>query len=243
MLKALKYGKVNAVSRVFKSELLSRQVYDRLLSSKSAGDIFSALKGTCYSPFLNGTSYNEITEAVVSCFKERVLKLSKWMGSGLLEEFFLRGSRIKLLKEFLESRELRPFAESYADLINVLTAVRGRLVLRLKVEDVAGELLPAGRLKRLLPHLLRADSLKDFRSVLEGITGEFSSLEELRKEIYRYHVKGVRRLLLGYPFKLSVPFAVLRLKEIELLNLRAVVEGVRFGLKRNEIEGMLIALS
>ena len=243
MLKALKYGRVNAASRAVKSELLDWNTYQKLLSARSTGDIFLILKETCYAPFLTGTSHDEIREATRRYFLKKVDTLSRWLESTVLEEFFVKGRKIPLIRKFLKTKELREFSESWIDLVNVLTVAKGKLFLKLKTEEISKELIPGGRFKTLLPELLKATSLDEFSQILKSKIGEFFSLEELRRKVYTYHVSTMEKILLGYPFKESIPFAVLRLKEIELMNLQSIVEGIRFKLERKEIEGMLIALS
>jgi len=58
--------------------------------------------------------------------------------------------------------------------------------------------------------------------------------------MYRYHLNQISRVWYGYPFRFSVPFGFLRLKEIEIMNIRAVLEGVYYRLSPEEISKMVV---
>ncbi len=44
----------------------------------------------------------------------------------------------------------------------------------------------------------------------------------------------------GYPFSIALPFSLLRLMEIEIADIRAITEGVSFGLDSREIAAMTV---
>jgi len=134
---------------------------------------------------------------------------------------------------------------SFYDLENILTCVRLRVIYGLQPEEVFPFIMPYGyRLKpEVLIKLVSAGSLSQISAVLKDSLGfGFSDFVSLRKAVYRYHIEQVNTVWYGYPFRLSVPFGFLRLKEIEITNLKAVFEGVRLGVPEEEIRKMLVGV-
>ena len=76
---------------------------------------------------------------------------------------------------------------------------------------------------------------------MKPIFGEvFDDYETFRQKLYAYHRKQLLSVWSGYPFSLAIPFSLLRLIEIEISDLRAITEGITFGLESEEIRTMMV---
>jgi vacuolar-type H+-ATPase subunit C/Vma6 len=78
------------------------------------------------------------------------------------------------------------------------------------------------------------------RSVEPALGEGFDDYETFRKVLYRYHRRHLLSVWSGYPFSIALPFSLLRLIEIEISDLRAITEGVAFGLAGSEIIAMTV---
>lgn len=140
-----------------------------------------------------------------------------------------------------EGRQLKKIVGSYFDLLNLYTLVKFRLLHRLSVEETLVYMLPFAENFKLaeLAKLCRIENLQQLSSAINPIVREgFDSYETFRKALYRYHRKYLLSVWSGYPFSIAIPFSLLRLIEIEIADLRAITEGVSFGLEKREIMTM-----
>ncbi len=134
---------------------------------------------------------------------------------------------------------------SYLDLINLITVLKMRIIYNLPVEEIMPFVLPSGyRLKTEdFIELCSLRSISQFSDYISNILGiKFDDFTSFRKKIYGYHIKQINRVWIGYPFKFSVPFGIARLKEIEVMNIKTVYEGVRYKAGQNEIKRMLVGI-
>ena len=134
---------------------------------------------------------------------------------------------------------------SYFDLLNLYTVVRLRVLYGLDPEEIVPFLVPYGRMFDLgtLGEAAALSTLTEISSLLQGRLEEpFGTYFAFRKVVNHHHLKALRRVWYGYPFKISVIFSLLRLKEIETDNLRALVEGVHYRLPSEEIKTMLVGV-
>ena len=146
---------------------------------------------------------------------------------------------------FSDRKDIKGIVGSYFDLINLITVLKMRVVYHLPVEDIMPFIIPSGyRLK--MEDFIEMSSFRsisqysDYLSDRLGI--KFEDFTSFRKKIYSYHIKQINRVWIGYPFKFSVPFGIARLKEIELMNIKAVYEGIRYRVSQKEIERMLVGI-
>ncbi|MBK3332660.1 V-type ATPase subunit [Persephonella atlantica] len=139
--------------------------------------------------------------------------------------------------------DVKSIAGSYYDLYNLFTAVRLRIIYRLPPEDIIPLIVPFGyrfSLKDFF-YISKTSSLSEISHYLSSkIDIKFDDFVSLRKGMYRYHLNQISRVWYGYPFRFSVPFGFLRLKEIEIMNIRAVLEGVYYRLSPEEISKMVV---
>ncbi len=163
-----------------------------------------------------------------------------------LERLFLKrlSNSIKRLSHY-ERQDLKLILGSYFDVQNIITAVKFRIIFNLKPEQVFPYLIPfyyrVDREKLL--KVLSAKTLTDVSDTLLSVVNQsFKDYTQLRKVMYTYHIEQIKKVWYGFPFKLSIPFAVLRLKEIEILNINTIYEGIKFNIGQEEIKRMLIGL-
>ena len=142
-----------------------------------------------------------------------------------------------------ERHQLKKIVGSYFDLLNLYTLVKFRLLHRLTIEETLTYMLPFAENFKLgeLAKLCRIENLQQLSSAIKPIVDEgFGSYETFRKTLYRYHRKYLLSVWSGYPFSIAIPFSLLRLIEIEIADLRAITEGVSFGLGKREIMTMTV---
>ena len=146
---------------------------------------------------------------------------------------------------FSDRKDIKGIVGSYFDLINLITVLKMRIIYNLPVEDIMPFVIPSGyRLKmKDFIELSSFRSISQFSDYLSNKLGiKFEDFTSFRKKIYGYHIKQINRVWIGYPFKFSVPFGTARLKEIELMNIKTVYEGVRYRIGQKEIERMLVGV-
>ncbi len=186
--------------------------------------------------------------------RKSITKLKGEIRKGKDYEFRLRKIDLMFLKEIKESinrlsysekREARFIIGSFYDLQNLVTAVKLRIIYKSDPEDVYPFILPFSYKisYRKISEILSLSSISDISDFLKDIIGEeFSDFVSFRKAVYSYHINQINRVWYGYPFKFSVPFSLLRLKEIEINNIKAVYEGKKFRIPDEEIKKMLVGV-
>ncbi len=167
------------------------------------------------------------------------------------EEFFhqIDKNYSKLLKKSMlqipssERYQLKKIVGSYFDLLNLYTLVKFRLLHRLSTEETLTYMLPFVEKFTFseLAKLCSVATLQQLSSAIEStVNDKFDSYETFRKVLYHHHKKYLLAVWSGYPFSIAIPFSLLRLMEIEISNLRAITEGVAFGLSKREIMMMTV---
>jgi vacuolar-type H+-ATPase subunit C/Vma6 len=142
-----------------------------------------------------------------------------------------------------ERRQIKKIVGSYFDLLNLYNLVKFRLLYGLSVEETLSNMLPYAEKFTIatLTELCSAKSLEELSVRIKPVLGEgFDDYETFRQMLYRYHRKQLLSVWSGYPFSLAIPFSLLRLIEIEISDLRAITEGVAFGLNSKEISSMSV---
>jgi vacuolar-type H+-ATPase subunit C/Vma6 len=142
-----------------------------------------------------------------------------------------------------ERRQIKKMVGSYFDLLNLYNLVKFRLLYKLSVEETLSNMLPYTEkfTLEILTELCSAKSLDELSDRIKAVLGEgFESYETFRQVLYRYHRKQLLSVWSGYPFSLAIPFSLLRLIEIEIADLRAINEGIAFGLESKEIALMTV---
>jgi len=142
-----------------------------------------------------------------------------------------------------EQRQFKKIIGSYFDLLNLYNLVKFRLLYDLSTEETLSNMLPfAGKFPlSILGELCNVSDLHGLSLKMEPFLGlGFDDYETFRKVIYGYHKKELMSVWSGYPFSLVIPFSLLRLMEIEITDLRAITEGIAFGLESKEIRSMTV---
>ncbi len=139
------------------------------------------------------------------------------------------------------------------DLLNVDWIVRYRLVHNLSPEEIYNYTLPYGR--RLSGDTIRraasattidgitATLPEPYRSLLSDLANVRDPVEQAGLELQRYLVRVARSALVGNPFHFGLALALLWLKEAEVHDLRAILEGKRYHRTAESIVGRLWGIS
>jgi vacuolar-type H+-ATPase subunit C/Vma6 len=142
-----------------------------------------------------------------------------------------------------ERRQIKKIVGSYFDLLNLYNLVKFRLLYGLSVEETLSNMLPYAEKFTIaaLTELCSAKDLQELSDRIKPVLGEgFEDYETFRQVLYHHHRKQLLSVWSGYPFSLALPFSLLRLMEIEISDLRAITEGVSFGLDSKEITAMTV---
>ena len=142
-----------------------------------------------------------------------------------------------------EQRQFKKIIGSYFDLLNLYNLVKFRLLYDLSVEETLSHMLPyTGKFSiSLLSEFCNVRDLQELSSKIKPFMTEgFEDYETFRKVLYAYHKEALMSVWSGYPFSLTIPLSLLRLIEIEILNLRVITEGISFGLDSKEILAMMV---
>ncbi|SNR61539.1 V0D/AC39 family V-type ATPase subunit [Desulfurobacterium atlanticum] len=163
-----------------------------------------------------------------------------------LDTQYIKQLKQAILKlDRIDRRDLKTIAGSYFDLINILTVVRLKFIYNFKTDEIRSFIIPFGNFlsQEKAEKILKTDKLSEISLIVPEIFRKpITDFTDMRNQLYNYHISVLKKVWLGYPFKLSVPFALLRLKEIEIKNLKACIEGIRLGLPEQEIKRMLVGV-
>jgi len=161
-----------------------------------------------------------------------------------IDKEYIGALKVSMLRLPLsERRQLKMMVGSYFDLLNLYNLVKSRLLYHQSVEETLSFMLPYAAHFKIdeLAQLCSAESLQALSRRIQPVLGEgFDDYEAFRKVLYRYHRSILQSVWSGYPFSIALPFSLLRLIEIAILDLRAITEGVSFGLGRDEIMAMTV---
>ncbi len=224
---------------------MSGDFLEGIANSRNIGDIFSRLKQTTYSSYLGNPL--RINEGLGKCFDDLFNKVTggikhkkAFVGFFYDRKLFLRNVP-KYIKGIRDKR-LKDILLSYVDMINITSIVRYRIIRGLKVDMFARLLIPYGHLYKQVRESVSARSLSELKENLGNLVPDFLDFTDLRKSLYHYHYQFLERAWYGYPFSLSVPFSLLRMKELEIKNIGTCIEGVRFNVKPGEIKRMMVGI-
>ena len=134
------------------------------------------------------------------------------------------------------------------DVITIDWLLRYKALYRLSPEETFNYTLPFGlriddqviRRAAAAPDLpgLVAELPEPYRGLLLPLAGR-EGLWRLEVALQRYLWRKARLALAGYPLQIGVPLAYLHLKEAEVHDLRAILEGKRYGRSPEEIRAFL----
>lgn len=145
-----------------------------------------------------------------------------------------------------DRKDLEKIFGSYFDNMNLYTIFRLKLLYNAPAEEILPFLFPFGLHFGLkdLNSLLSLNSLNEFNDTLEPVYKEsFGDLAHFRQVLYRHHYAILNSAWRGIPFKISVIFSLLRMKEIEIGNIRTVLEGVKYAQTREDIKRMVLGVT
>ncbi len=153
--------------------------------------------------------------------------------------------RVKAALEKMErslKRDLAAIVGSYFDCLNLYTIVRLRLLYKKEPEEVVPFLVPYGIAfgMKELSKVAGMSGIGEISDALHGKIGTpFGGYREFMRALREFHMRAIERVWYGYPFKISVIFSLLRMKELEIKDIRALVEGLYYGLPEDEIAKMV----
>ncbi len=153
--------------------------------------------------------------------------------------------RVKAALEKMErslKRDLAAIVGSYFDCLNLYTIVRLRLLYKKEPEEVVPFLVPYGIAfgMKELSKVAGMSGIGEISDALHGKIGTpFGGYREFVRALREFHMRAIERVWYGYPFKISVIFSLLRMKELEIKDIRALVEGLYYGLPEDEIAKMV----
>ncbi len=142
-----------------------------------------------------------------------------------------------------EQRQFKKIIGSYFDLLNLYNLVKLRILYGLSVEETLSNMFPySGKFPlSVLSELCRVKTIQELSGRLQPFLGRtFEDYETFRQVLYGYHRRTLLSVWVGYPFSLTLPFSLLRLIEMEISDLRAIAEGIVFGLDSEEIAVMTV---
>ncbi|SNZ09176.1 V/A-type H+-transporting ATPase subunit C [Persephonella hydrogeniphila] len=276
-MKVLRFDYLNSKSRTLKSHILDPFMFEKLVASKTVGDIIEILSSTDYGNFLNKEKdiytalnkyFDKFTQKILRFLdrnereffetfffeRKRIYKKKLYLKKHQNFEFFLRKIDLDFIKKLKKSLKRLPLSDridikvitgSYFDMYNTTTILRLKFIYGLPVEDIIPFILPYGYKLRMEDffHLSVLKNISEFSDYLSKKIGiNFSDFTSFRKEIYRYHITQINRVWYGYPFKFSVPIGITRMKEIEIMNIKTVVEGVSYGIGEKDIKRMVVGV-
>ncbi len=135
------------------------------------------------------------------------------------------------------------------DVINVDWMLRYKAIYHLSPEEIFNYTLPHGhRIDDEIMH--RAGRAYDlpglvgelpdpYRRLLQPLTKEAANIWQLEVVLNRYWCHQAKAALAGYPFQIGVILAYLFLKEAEIHDLKAILEGKRYSRSPDEIAAFL----
>ena len=131
---------------------------------------------------------------------------------------------------------------SYFDNINLYTIFRLKILYNAPPHEILPFLFPYGLHFKLkdFNELVSMNSLSEFNKSLEPIYKDsFDDLSSFKQVLYKNHYYILNRAWQGFPFKISIIFSLLRMKEIEIKNIKSVIEGVKYTQTKDDIKRML----
>ncbi len=133
------------------------------------------------------------------------------------------------------------------DVLNVTWLLRYRLIYRLSAQEIFNYTLPYGyrvgdeaiRAAAAAPDLagLLAALPEPYRGLLSPLEG--AGIDALEVALRRYLWRDAHSVLAGYPFQVGTILAYLYLKEAEVRDLVAILEGKRYGRQPDELRALL----
>ena len=153
-------------------------------------------------------------------------------------------ARIERLKPW--DRVVESLVGDEIDQVNLMWLLRYRVNYRLSPAETYYLLVPVtGRVAaEELKRLVRQETIAGVAGQLAehpfgAVIGRCQALWQVEVALWRYRARNARRLIRDAAFTLGEGLALLVLREIEIRDLLAVLEGVRFGRSRPEIAEQL----
>ena len=145
-----------------------------------------------------------------------------------------------------DKNDLSKIFGSYFDNINLYTIFRLKILYNAPPHEILPFLFPYGLRFKLkdFNELVSVNSLSEFNKSLEPIYKDsFDDLSSFKQVLYKNHYYILNRAWQGFPFKISIIFSLLRMKEIEIKNIKSVIEGVKYTQTKDDIKRMLLGVN
>jgi len=208
--------------------------FDQAFETTSAKELVETLKGTKFYPILTPLLYG-------------IGKIDLFAAEMALDVYYHQ-RLVQAVKKGTSGENRKVLKESFGletDFRNIMWIYRGKHYYHLKKEILYRYMLPGGEKlkKNKLIELVEAASIEDLLTKLERgpygavIDFESSHWENSFYQYYRHKQKVNIRLL---PGTIGPVIGYMSLKEIEIMNITTIIEGVRYQVTPEEINSHLV---
>ncbi|GAX87115.1 V/A-type H+/Na+-transporting ATPase subunit C [Lebetimonas natsushimae] len=244
-MSALKYAYVNALVRSLKTKEISKE---KLFECNNLSDLYSLLQTTVYKNFLISPKSDDLLSSLEKYYLNLFFKITKNLNKNekhlFTLFFFEKNPNIDDLKKAIlkisknDKRDIEKIIKNYIDVLNLITILKYKIIYSLKIEKFFAYLIPYGN-KSLqeLQEIASSENLYDFSSKLGLNVNDYSLV---KKAIFNNYYDSLKQVWYGYPFKLSVPFVFLQIKQKEIKNISSFIIGLKYSLDKQEIEKMVV---
>jgi len=131
------------------------------------------------------------------------------------------------------------------DVLNILWIERFKEYYHLSPEEILNYAIEGGyRLDlRQIKRLVQAKEVQDLIQILlppyDELLKEAKSWKEIRKKINTFLIRELLKVFSMPPFQIGVPLSCILLKELEVQNLIAIIEGKRLSFSHEKIDSFL----
>jgi len=209
---------------------------ERLLAAPSVAEAVQALGGLPYA--------RPLAAALERYERERSLfPLEVALDLDYLRRLWARGEALR----GSDRASVRRALGTRYDVLNVTWLLRYKLIYRLSPQEIFNYTLPYGY--RVDDETIRRAAMAgDLATLIEGLPEPYrgvlaplqdSGIARMEVALRRYLWRDARALLSGYPFQVGVILSYLYLKEAEVRDLVAILEGKSLGRRPDEIQAFL----
>jgi|GEM_PF-145333 len=235
-----------AVSEFFPGPL-SESFLQKLIEASSLDETIELLKAT---------DYKEIAESLEpnSSLKEYQRALDKFVYEELLKKRRIEEAA-RTAGVMQDSQFLKKVYGMRVDIMNLKMALRG-VKSKLGLEKTKALMVKNGYFltEKKLEAIAEASDVESAVNTLDGTpyftavsdsareSEKLGSLHPLEKALDEYYLDKIRSFYLQQPFGLTPIACYLALKEAEISNLRAILNGVKEGLPKEQIKSLVVGL-
>ncbi len=244
-MSVLKYAYLNALIRSLKIEEISGE---KLFECGNISDLYALLQSSVYGKFLFSPKADDLLISLKNYYSYLFFKITKHLNKNekyLFNLFFfeknpnvndLKKAVLKISKN--DKKEIEKIIKNYIDVINLITILKYKIIYSLQIEDFFAFIIPYGN-KTLseLKEIATSSNLYEFSNKLGLNVNDYSLV---KKMIFNNYYDSLKKVWFGYPFKLSVPFVFLQIKQKEIKNISSYITGLKYSLDKQELKKMVL---